>query len=70
MDQDECKWSLASVLVTKEEAFAFAECNVPIRAQVDFINAQLGVGFSVPIIMLDHMLSMRDIGYVVATSGE
>ncbi|KAG5981928.1 hypothetical protein E4U55_002489 [Claviceps digitariae] len=39
-----------------------------IKTNVDFINAQLGVGFSVPIIMLDHMLSMRDIGYIVATS--
>ncbi|KAG6038596.1 hypothetical protein E4U41_004018 [Claviceps citrina] len=39
-----------------------------IKANVDFLNAQLGVGFSVPIIMLDHMLSMRDVGYIVATS--
>ncbi|GAB0134710.1 hypothetical protein EsDP_00003068 [Epichloe bromicola] len=39
-----------------------------IKDKVDFINAQLGVGFSVPIIMLDHMLSMRDVGYIVATS--
>ncbi|KAG5931060.1 hypothetical protein E4U53_001965 [Claviceps sorghi] len=39
-----------------------------IKTNVDFLNAQLGVGFSIPIIMLDHMLSMRDIGYIVATS--
>ncbi|KAG6008630.1 hypothetical protein E4U21_004270 [Claviceps maximensis] len=39
-----------------------------IKTNVDYLNAQLGVGFSIPIIMLDHMLSMRDIGYIVATS--
>ncbi|KHN99695.1 LrgB-like protein [Metarhizium album ARSEF 1941] len=36
--------------------------------QVDFINAQLGIGFSVPIIMLNHVLGIRDIGYIIATS--
>ncbi|KAG5927800.1 hypothetical protein E4U42_001769 [Claviceps africana] len=39
-----------------------------IKKNVDVLNAQLGVGFSIPIIMLDHMLSLRDIGYIVATS--
>ena len=36
---------------------------------MDFINAQLGIGFSVPIIMLNHALDIRDIGYIIATSG-
>ncbi|KAK8932586.1 hypothetical protein VCV18_001126 [Metarhizium anisopliae] len=36
--------------------------------QVDFINAQLGIGFSVPIILLNHVLGIRDIGYIIATS--
>ncbi|KAK2608818.1 hypothetical protein QQS21_002675 [Conoideocrella luteorostrata] len=39
-----------------------------IKAGVDFINAQLGVAFSVPIIMLNHVLGIRDIGYIVVTS--
>ena len=40
------------------------------EVQVDFINANLGVGFTVPIIMLKHVLGIRDIGYIAATSGE
>ncbi|KAH0598491.1 hypothetical protein MHUMG1_03790 [Metarhizium humberi] len=38
------------------------------NTQVDFINAQLGIGFSVPIILLNHVLGIRDIGYIIATS--
>lgn len=40
------------------------------NTQVDFINAQLGIGFSVPIILLNHVLGIWDIGYIIATSGE
>ncbi|KJK78544.1 hypothetical protein H634G_06242 [Metarhizium anisopliae BRIP 53293] len=39
-----------------------------IKSKVDFINAQLGIGFSVPIILLNHVLGIRDIGYIIATS--
>jgi hypothetical protein len=44
-------------------------CADSAKNQVDFINAQLGVGFSVPIIMLNHVLGIRDIGYIIAASG-
>ncbi|OAA50405.1 LrgB-like protein [Metarhizium rileyi] len=39
-----------------------------IKTKVDFINGQLGIGFSVPIIMLNHVLGVRDIGYIIAVS--
>jgi hypothetical protein len=53
----------APVSIIGNEAYAIR------RNKVDFINAQLGVGFSVPIIMLNHVLGIRDVGYIIATSG-
>lgn len=46
--------------------------HVLIVFQVDFINAHMGIGFPVPIIMLneDDILDSRDIAYILGNAGK